>query len=39
MFFHGSTREGLAALPAHGAASIAVAWSDDLRNWIWPGKP
>jgi len=21
---------------AHGAASLAIAWSDDLVNWSWP---
>jgi len=38
MFFHGSSREGLKAHRAHGAASLAVAWSDDLVSWTWPGK-
>ena len=38
MFFHGSTKEGLKAHGAHGRASMAIAWSDDLVNWTWPGK-
>ncbi|MCT4646588.1 MAG: hypothetical protein N4A74_16490 [Carboxylicivirga sp.] len=39
MFFHGSCLEG--AKPdynAHNNASMAIAWSDDLINWEWPGK-
>ena len=36
MFFHGSSKEGLATEPAHGAASMAIAWSDDLEHWYWP---
>jgi predicted GH43/DUF377 family glycosyl hydrolase len=38
MFFHGSSKEGLKAHRAHGAASLAIAWSDDLISWTWPGK-
>jgi arabinogalactan endo-1,4-beta-galactosidase len=38
MFFHGSTKEGLKAHRAHGQASMAIAWSDDLVKWAWPGK-
>ncbi len=38
MFFHGSSVEGLHAQRAHGAASLAIAWSDDLVNWHWPGQ-
>ncbi len=38
MFFHGSSRAGLAMHRAHGHASLAVAWSDDLKSWSWPGK-
>ncbi|MHC4626955.1 MAG: glycoside hydrolase family protein, partial [Planctomycetota bacterium] len=37
MFFHGSSKEGLRAHRAHGRASLAIAWSDDLINWTWPG--
>jgi hypothetical protein len=39
MFFHGSSKEG--AVPdynAHNNASMAIAWSKDLKNWEWPGK-
>lgn len=38
MFFHGDTSEGQRKQAAHGAASLAVAWSDDLTTWDWPGK-
>lgn len=38
MFFHGASKEGLQAQRAHGAASMAIAWSDDLVNWHWPGQ-
>ena len=38
MFFHGSSKAGLKQQRAHGAASLAIAWSDDLVNWVWPGK-
>jgi len=38
MFFHGSSKEGLRAHRAHGRASLAIAWSDDLVNWTWVGK-
>jgi hypothetical protein len=38
MFFHGSSVEGLQAQRAQGAASMAIAWSDDLVNWHWPGQ-
>ncbi|MHC4228049.1 MAG: glycosyl hydrolase 53 family protein [Planctomycetota bacterium] len=37
MFFHGSSKQGLKSQRAHGAASLAIAWSDDLVNWTWPG--
>jgi len=37
MFFHGSSKEGLKAHRAHGRASLAIAWSEDLINWTWPG--
>ena len=36
MFFHGSEREGLKVHPAHGRASLGLAWSDDLIDWEWP---
>ena len=38
MFFHGDSDEGAARQPAHGNASLAFAWSDDLVDWTWPGK-
>jgi predicted GH43/DUF377 family glycosyl hydrolase len=38
MFFHGSSREGLAQQRAHGAGTMGIAWSDDLEEWSWPGK-
>jgi len=36
MFFHGSEKSGLEVHPAHGRASLALAWSQDLVNWEWP---
>jgi hypothetical protein len=36
MIVHGSTEAGLARHPAHGEASLALAWSDDLKTWTWP---
>ncbi len=38
MFFHGSSVEGLKRHGAHGAACLALAWSDDLVRWQWGGK-
>lgn len=39
MFFHGSSHEGAQPIyNAHNNASLGIAWSDDLINWIWPGK-
>jgi len=38
MFFHGSSVEGLRRHGAHGAACLALAWSDDLAEWHW-GAP
>ena len=38
MFFHSDSPEGQRKHPAHGEASLAVAWSDDLTTWDWPGK-
>lgn len=37
MFFHGSSAEGLRRHGAHGAACLALAWSDDLIEWYWGG--
>jgi hypothetical protein len=36
MFFHGSSKVGLDVHPAHGQASLGLAWSDDLVQWEWP---
>jgi len=37
MFFHGSDFGADPPPPkAHGRASLALAWSDDLRTWHWP---
>ena len=36
MVFHGCTPEGKIASNVHGAASLSLAWSDDLANWYWP---
>jgi len=38
MFFHGSSVAGLKQHRAHGHATLALAWSDDLNTWHWPGK-
>ena len=36
LFFHGSGPEDERTLfDTH--ASIGIAWSDDLRDWCWPG--
>ncbi|GEM_PF-1135144 len=37
MFFHGD-KSGEVLNRAHKEASLAIAWSDDLINWYWPGK-
>ncbi len=34
MFFHGEPQGH--RHPAHYAASLALAWSDDLKHWSWP---
>lgn len=39
MFFHGSSGPGLRMHGAHGHASLALAWSDDLVEWSWPAGP
>jgi len=36
MFFHGSNAEGTQERETHGHASLALAWSDDLKHWEWP---
>ena len=38
MFFHGSSVAGLKQHRAHGHGTLALAWSDDLETWHWPGK-
>jgi hypothetical protein len=39
MFFHGSEfPEGDARGGFDNLASLGIAWSDDLKNWEWPGK-
>jgi hypothetical protein len=37
MFFHGSSEEGTIERETHGHASLAMAWSEDLIHWQWPG--
>ena len=36
MFFHGSVKN--CTPETHGKASLAIAWSDDLVHWDWPGE-
>ena len=38
LFFHGASKAGLAMHRAHGHGTLALAWSDDLKTWRWPGK-
>ncbi|BDD11380.1 hypothetical protein FUAX_38120 [Fulvitalea axinellae] len=39
MFFHGSpVNPKNPRSDAHNKASLAIAWSDDLKTWTWPGK-
>ena len=38
LFFHGSSKAGMAMHRAHGHGILALAWSDDLAHWHWPGK-
>lgn len=38
MFFHGESEAGRRQRLAFGRASLALAWSNDLENWDWPGK-
>ena len=38
LFYHGSTEEGVRERETHGESSLALAWSDDLLHWSWPGK-
>jgi hypothetical protein len=37
LFFHGSGPEDERTMFDHHA-SLGIAWSDDLKNWCWPGK-
>ena len=37
LFFHGSGPEDERTM-FDNFASIGLAWSDDLKNWNWPGK-
>ena len=37
MFFHGSSKQGMAMHRAHGHGTLALAWSHDLVRWHWPG--
>jgi hypothetical protein len=37
MFFHGSGPEDERTM-FDNFASIGIAWSDDLKDWSWPGK-
>ena len=39
LFYHGSTEEGVREQETHGESSLALAWSDDLIHWSWPGRP
>ena len=40
MFFHGSKfPEGDPRGGFDNFASLGLAWSEDLQNWNWPGKP
>lgn len=38
MFFHGSVSKNTEPRETHGHASLAIAWSDDLSHWDWPGS-
>ena len=38
MFFHGSVSREIQPKETHGNASLALAWSDDLAHWDWPGR-
>ena len=37
MVFHGCSVAGKLRSNIHGEASLALAWSDDLQRWYWPG--
>jgi hypothetical protein len=38
LFFHGTPPEATAVRETHGEASLALAWSADLKHWHWPGE-
>lgn len=38
LFFHGTPKAATASRETHGEASLALAWSEDLRTWGWPGE-
>ena len=38
MFFHGSGPRKEIEGDCYKNCSIGIAWSDDLKEWIWPGK-
>ena len=38
LFFHGSSKAGMAMHRAHGHGTLALAWSDDLAHWHWSGE-
>jgi hypothetical protein len=37
LFFHGTPKAATASRETHGEASLALAWSRDLKRWRWPG--
>ena len=37
MFFHGCVSRAIDPWNTHGQGSLALAWSDDLVHWEWPG--
>ena len=38
MFFHGSGPKKEIEGDCYKNSSIGIAWSDDLKEWSWPGK-
>ena len=38
MFFHGSVSRAIQPKETHGNASLALAWSENLVDWDWPGR-
>ena len=38
MFFHGSGPRKEIKGDCYKNCSIGIAWSDDLKEWTWPGK-